>query len=77
VVEYHKLRTRKSGHTRHIDMHLHVPKDRTVEEGHRLSHEISRQIEERLPHSNILVHIEPCRGNCAGCPAANCPVKGS
>ena len=74
VLEFHKLRTRKSGHIRHIDMHLLVPKGCTVDEAHRLSHEISRQIEERLPDSQILVHIEPCREECDGCPAV-CPEK--
>jgi cation diffusion facilitator family transporter len=74
VLEYHKLRTRKSGHVRQIDMHLLVPKGCTVGEAHRLSHEITRQIEQRLPESQILVHIEPCREKCDGCPA-ECPEK--
>jgi cation diffusion facilitator family transporter len=74
VIEYHKLRTRKAGHIRHIDMHLLVPKGLSVGEAHRLSHEISRQIEENLPYSQILVHIEPCREKCDGCPA-ECPEK--
>lgn len=69
VLEFHKLRTRKSGHIRQIDMHLMVPKVCTVGEAHSLSHEITRQIEQRLPDSQILVHIEPCRGECDGCPA--------
>ncbi|HTP64960.1 MAG TPA: cation diffusion facilitator family transporter [Geobacteraceae bacterium] len=76
VLEYHKLRTRKSGHIRHIDMHLLVPKGCTVVEAHRLSHEIARQIEQRLPESQILVHIEPCREECDDCPA-ECPEKNS
>lgn len=74
VLEFHKLRTRKSGNIRQIDMHLLVPKGLTVGEAHRLSHEIIRQIEESLPDSQILVHIEPCREECAGCPA-ECPEK--
>lgn len=69
-LEYHKLRTRKSGHIRHIDMHLVVPKGITVEAGHDLSHAISREIEARLPHSQVLVHIEPCEAECAGCTVA-------
>ncbi len=66
-LEYHKLRTRKSGHTRHIDMHLVVPKRMTVEAGHRLSHAITDDIEARLAYSHILVHIEPCKRSCEGC----------
>ena len=69
ALECHKLRTRKAGHVRHIDMHLMVPKHCTVEEGHSLSHEIARRIEEQLPHSQVLIHIEPCRSACEACPA--------
>lgn len=71
-IEYHKLRTRKSGHTRHIDMHLVVPKQMTVEVGHTLSHQIISDIEDCLPYSHILVHIEPCPGGCELC-AVECP----
>jgi len=76
-VEYHKLRTRKSGHTRHIDMHLVVPKQITVEDGHALSHRICSDIENRLPYSHILVHIEPCLLSCDGCGMSSrygCPM---
>jgi len=71
-MEYHKLRTRKSGHVRHIDMHLVVPKQMTVEAGHNLAHQITADIEKGLPHSQILVHIEPCPGVCDSC-AVECP----
>ena len=66
-IEYHKLRTRKAGHVRHIDMHLVVQRQLTVEEGHFLTHQIMADIEKKLPHCQILVHIEPylsqLRGN--------------
>ena len=71
-IEYHKLRTRKSGHIRHIDMHLVVPKQMTVEAGHELAHQITADIEKDLAHSQILVHIEPCPGVCDSC-AVECP----
>lgn len=71
-IEYHKLRTRKAGHVRHIDMHLVVPKQITVEAGHTLSHQITADIEKLLPHSHILVHIEPCPGGCEKC-VVECP----
>jgi len=66
-IEYHKLRTRKSGHVRHIDMHLVVPEQITVKAGHALAHEITAEIEKSLAHSQILVHIEPCPGGCDSC----------
>jgi len=72
LIEYHKLRTRKSGHIRHIDMHLVVPRQMTVEAGHMLTHQIAADIENCLPYSSILVHIEPCPGACEKC-AVECP----
>jgi cation diffusion facilitator family transporter len=72
LIEYHKLRTRKSGHIRHIDMHLVVPKQMTVEAGHTLTHQIAADIENCLPNSIILVHIEPCPGGCDSC-VVDCP----
>jgi cation diffusion facilitator family transporter len=65
--EYHKVRTRKSGHIRHIDMHLVVPGGTAVDAAHRLSHEIADRIGDRLAHSHTLVHIEPCQGVCPEC----------
>jgi cation diffusion facilitator family transporter len=73
-LEYHKLRTRKSGHIRHVDMHLVVPKLMSVEKGHSHSHQISAEIESRLAHSHVLVHIEPCKGQCNEC-VVECPSK--
>jgi divalent metal cation (Fe/Co/Zn/Cd) transporter len=74
-IEYHKLRTRKSGHVRYIDMHLVVPKQLTVEAGHALAHRITADIEQSLPYSHTLVHIEPCSGGCEAC-AVECPKLG-
>ena len=71
-IEYHKLRTRKSGHIRHIDMHLVVPKQMTVEVGHALADQITGDIKRCLPYSHILVHIEPCPSGCTTC-VVDCP----
>jgi len=68
IIEYHKLRTRKSGHTRYIDFHIVVSRNITVEESHRMSHEVMEAIEKCLPNSEILVHAEPCEAKCHCCP---------
>ena len=67
ITDYHKLRTRKSGPIRYIDLHIVVPRDSTVKDAHSLSHHIGSQIRKRLANSQILVHIEPCDGLCEGC----------
>jgi cation diffusion facilitator family transporter len=67
ITNYHKLRTRKSGPIRYIDLHIVVPRHSTVKEAHALSHRISSCIRERLADSQVLVHIEPCDGLCDEC----------
>lgn len=63
---FHRLRSRKSGPTRHIDMHLIVDAQRTIEEVHRVCDEIEREIHERLPGATITIHMEPDDGRYKG-----------
>lgn len=67
IVEFHNLRTRKSGHMRYIDFHMVVARTTSLEESHRMSHVVVEQLKERLPNSQVLVHTEPCRDQCAEC----------
>lgn len=57
--EYHKLRTRKSGRESHIDLHIVVDPDTTVEEAHRMCDNIELEIKRLIPHSFVLIHVEP------------------
>lgn len=68
-VEFHKLRTRKSGAERHIDLHLVVPKYASVIEVHQLCDQIENEVIQELPGASILIHAEPCRqkSNCTVC----------
>lgn len=58
---FHHLRTRKAGNMRFIDLHLVVPKDKTVEEAHEVCDELEGLLKERLPHSSITIHVEPSK----------------
>ena len=64
VVGFHELRTRKAGNQRYIDLHLVVPKNASVEEAHRLCDELERDIKKRLPHTSVLIHVEPGSEEC-------------
>ncbi|MBE3581189.1 MAG: cation transporter [Thermoanaerobacteraceae bacterium] len=68
-VEFHKLRTRKSGRERQIDLHLVVPGRQSVAQAHRLSDRITAAIKAALPYTEVLIHIEPCEKDegCRGC----------
>lgn len=58
-VTYHRLRARKSGSRRFIDLHLVVPGARSVQEAHDLCERVERDIEKALPHASVTIHIEP------------------
>ncbi len=72
-VEFHKLRTRKSGNIRHIDLHLVVSRNSSLESSHELSHVIVESIRVHWPDSQVLVHIEPCQSPCEACRLKYCP----
>ncbi|MDH4095935.1 MAG: cation diffusion facilitator family transporter [Betaproteobacteria bacterium] len=58
-IDYHALRTRRAGRVRMVDMHLLVPGEMTVREGHRVADEIEEAIRAALPGSVVLTHLEP------------------
>jgi cation diffusion facilitator family transporter len=69
-VEFHDLRTRKSGSDRFVDLHLVVHKKLSVQEAHGLSDRIENDIKERFPRTSVIIHIEPCEetvDNCKEC----------
>lgn len=68
-VEFHKLRTRKAGPERHVDLHLVVHPDHPIAEAHELADRMEKAIRERWPRSSVLIHMEPCNGeSCESCP---------
>jgi cation diffusion facilitator family transporter len=68
-IEFHKLRTRKAGPERHIDLHLIVRPDRPVAEAHALVDRIEKALKERWNRTSVLIHVEPCvQQACDDCP---------
>ena len=73
VVEFHKLRTRKSGIQRYIDLHIVTSKYASVEDAHYLCDRLEQEIRHKLQQSNVTIHIEPCNESCDLCPIiSNC-----
>jgi cation diffusion facilitator family transporter len=60
--QVHKLRTRKAGHLRFVEFHLKVNGQMSVEDSHRLSHQITGAIQGELAHATVNIHIEPRPG---------------
>jgi len=67
-LEFHKLRTRKAGAERHIDLHLVVAKYTSVLDVHELCDLIEKEINMRLQGTHVLIHAEPCSPRDTECP---------
>lgn len=61
-VEVHGIRTRGAGTDRHVDIHLVVQGDRSVQSAHDLAHHIERRLRDSMPGVRLLVHVEPALG---------------
>ncbi len=59
VLDFHKLRTRKAGQYRHIDVHLLVPRDMSLTTAHELAEEVEDKIRSELENVTIVTHVEP------------------
>ncbi len=60
VLAFHKLKTRRSGHSRIIDVDIKVDPDITVTQGHDIATNVERTLKEQLGDDIfIYVHIEP------------------
>jgi cation diffusion facilitator family transporter len=62
VVEVEKLRVRKSGLEYFIEIHVQVDGKLSVDEGHRIGHDVKDKLLAELPRvRDVHVHIEPAR----------------
>jgi cation diffusion facilitator family transporter len=59
VAGYHKLRARRAGSHRHIDLHVQFRSGTSLERAHELSHELRDAISAELGDADVLIHVEP------------------
>jgi cation diffusion facilitator family transporter len=59
MVGYHKLRARRAGARRYIDLHVQFRDGTTLEDAHSLAHRLRDAIEAEIPDSDVLIHVEP------------------
>jgi cation diffusion facilitator family transporter len=59
VAGYHKLRARRAGSRRHIDLHVQYRAGTSLERAHQLAHEMRASIEAELNLAEVLIHVEP------------------
>ena len=58
---FHKLRGRRAGSARYIDLHLQFTAGTSLERAHAVAHELQADVRQRIPAADLLVHIEPSR----------------
>jgi cation diffusion facilitator family transporter len=58
-IEFHALRTRQAGARSFVTLHVLVPAEWTVAQGHNLAHEVELDIRAALPDAAVLTHVEP------------------
>jgi cation diffusion facilitator family transporter len=59
VCGYHKLRARRAGSRRYVDLHVQFVKGTTLEDAHETAHRLQDAIRERLRGADVLIHLEP------------------
>ena len=57
--DYHALRTRVAGAKSFVDVHVLVPGSMSVQAGHDLVESLENAIQAKLPHVEVLTHLEP------------------
>ena len=56
--DYHDLKTRRSGPTKHVDLHLVVPEDMSIKDAHDICDKIEYDIETILKNTHVMIHLE-------------------
>jgi cation diffusion facilitator family transporter len=59
VAGYHKLRARRAGSRRYIDLHVQYRSGTSLERAHELAHQMRDEIEDDIRRAEVLIHVEP------------------
>jgi cation diffusion facilitator family transporter len=59
MVGYHKLRARRAGRRRWIDLHVQFRSGTTLERAHEAAHQLRDAIRTELDGADVLIHVEP------------------
>jgi cation diffusion facilitator family transporter len=76
LVGFHAIRSRRSGKRRFIDLHILMPRYFSLEKAHDMCDHLERDIKDRIPNANVLIHMEPCKPkDCPQCAISGCDVR--
>lgn len=59
VISYHRLRTRRSGTMRYIDLHVVVPSDWSLQQAHAVADRLEKRIAQALAPAQVVIHVDP------------------
>jgi cation diffusion facilitator family transporter len=59
VIGFHKIRARRGGSNRYVDLHVQFRRGTTLERAHEVSHRLQAAIRNRLGGADVLIHLEP------------------
>ncbi|WP_243669731.1 hypothetical protein [Methanoculleus chikugoensis] len=69
AIGFHRLRTRRSGPNRFVDLHLVVPRAATLEEAYAIVKQVEDDVRREFPpRTSVTIRVQPCTGeDCSGC----------
>jgi cation diffusion facilitator family transporter len=59
VIGFHKIRARRGGSRRYVDLHVQFRRGTTLERAHEVSHRLQAAVANRLGGADVLIHLEP------------------
>ena len=59
VAGFHKLRARRAGARRYVDLHVQFVAGTTLEQAHETAHQLQDAIATRIRGADVLIHLEP------------------
>jgi len=59
VLGFHDVRTRSSGSTEFIQLHLELDPQMTLLEAHAISEEVELEVRKAFPRAEVLIHVDP------------------
>jgi cation diffusion facilitator family transporter len=66
-IEFHELTFQRKRGIPLINLHLVLPKNIKIEDAHKFCDHLEEDIKKRLGESEIVIHVEPCDGECETC----------
>lgn len=74
-VNFHGLKTRRSGPERFIELHLMFNQDSLLSTAHELADRLEEELKAEFPRVHVTIHMEPCHEICEDCGVYICPER--